>query len=560
MLGRRKKGRETGAQSDAQSAAEPGVESAAPAEPASEVDAILRGEGGAGDEAGAEVSEAVKPDPAVSGWRRVLHGNRALWVLAAVAIVSLVAGIALSAVIVSPGQAAADAKPPEPGLITVPVELRTLSNDVTLRGDVVYADSVDVTLEAGDRTGPAVVTGRVPEAGATLGPASVALEVAGRPVIVLPGELPVYRTLRLGLAGPDVTQLKEALRSLGIDPGGSETFDAATAAAVAELYARIGYPAPQPAEGTDDLVRGARDGVRSAEAGVASAERELANAGSGPSEAERVALDNDIRAAERALASAKETAMKPPAGEPANPNAIADAEDAVRLAIARRDVALAAPDTAAQASAVEFAQRALADAQEALTAAEEGTLTFLPASEVLYLSGLPRRVDEVMATRGTVAQSAVMRVSGAELIVAASAAESDAKLLTVGDTATVAVGDDGSLTATVTALAPRKATGKEAGARYDVTLALVDPTPEQVQSLQGQNVRIAIPIGATAGEVLAVPAAALTAGAGGESRVEVVVPGEEDTKLVAVTTGLAAEGFVEISGDITEGEQVVVGR
>ena len=31
-------------------------------------------------------------------------------------------------------------------------------------------------------------------------------------------------------------------------------------------------------------------------------------------------------------------------------------------------------------------------------------------------------------------------------------------------------------------------------------------------------------------------------------------------RLVAVTTGLAAEGFVEISGDIEEGEQVVVGR
>lgn len=557
------RGRKKSAQPDAEADAQPGVDPTSPSEAASEMDAILHGDADTGDAA----AEPVKPDPAVAGWRRVLHGNRSLWVLAAVAIVSLVAGVALSAVIVSPGQAAADAKPPEPGLITVPVELRTLSNDVTLRGDVVYADSVDVTLEAGDRTGPAVVTGRVPEAGATFGPASVALEVAGRPVIVLPGELPVYRTLRLGLAGPDVTQLKEALRSLGIDPGGSESFDAATAAAVAELYARVGYPAPQPADGTDDVVRGARDGVRSAEAGVASAQRELANAGAGPTNAIRIQLDNRVRNAELALAAARKPTVtpsddptKPPVTTQPDPAVIAERQGELDLAIAERDAGLAAPDTAAQASAVEFAQRALADAQEALTAAEEGTLTFLPSSEVLYLSGLPRRVDEVMAKRGTVAQSAVMRVSGAELIVAASAAESDAKLLAVGDTATVAVGDDGSLSATVTALAPRKATGKEAGARYDVTLALVDPTPEQVQALQGQNVRIAIPIGATAGEVLAVPAAALTAGAGGESRVEVVVPGEDDTKLVAVTTGLAAEGFVEISGDIAEGEQVVVGR
>ena len=29
----------------------------------------------------------------------------------------------------------------------------------------------------------------------------------GRPVIVLPGDLPVYRTLRVGVSGPDVIQL-----------------------------------------------------------------------------------------------------------------------------------------------------------------------------------------------------------------------------------------------------------------------------------------------------------------------------------------------------------------
>ncbi|MET1019418.1 MAG: hypothetical protein ABWX62_05480, partial [Microterricola sp.] len=418
MLRGRKKKDESGSQPGA----EPGVEPTAPAEGESEVDAILRGDVDAGDAVASDAAESVKADPAVVGWRRVLHGNRSLWVLAAVAIVSLVAGVALSAVIVSPGQAAADAKPPEPGLITVPVELRTLSNDVTLRGDVVYADSVDVTLEAGDRTGPAVVTGRVPEAGATFGPASVALEVAGRPVIVLPGELPVYRTLRLGLAGPDVTQLKDALRSLGIDPGGSESFDAATAAAVAELYARVGYPAPQPAEGTDDVVRGARDAVRSAEAGVASAQRELANAGAGPTNAVRIQLDNRVRNAELALAAARKPSVtpsedpaKPPVTTQPDPAVIAERQGELDLAIAERDAGLAAPDTAAQSSAVDFAQRALADAQEALSAAEDGTLTFLPSSEVLYLSGLPRRVDEVMAKRGTVAQSAVMRVSAAEL-------------------------------------------------------------------------------------------------------------------------------------------------
>lgn len=547
-----------------------GAEPAVPAEEASAdlaVFADTRETGADTPESGepVEPGQSQKADPSVVGWRRVLHGNRALWVLAAVAVVSLVAGVALSSVIVSPGQAAADAKPPEPGLITVPVELRSLSNDVTLRGDVTYADSVEVTLESGDRGGPAVVTGRVPEVGATLEPGSVALEVAGRPVIVLPGDLPAYRSLRLGLGGPDVMQLKDALRSLGIDPGGSNTFDAATAAAVGELYARVGYPAPEPAEGSAAAVRGARDGVRSAEEGLASAQRALSAAASGPTEAVRIQLDNAVRNAEIALRAAENPPATPatdttPAipGKP-DPVEVARLQGELRLAQAEREAGLAARDTSGESSAIGFAQRALDDARQALKLAEDGTLTHLPSSEVIYLAALPRRVDEVMTKRGSIAQSAVMRVSGAELTLAASAAESDAKLLKVGDAATVTL-DDITLEATVKSIAPRKTSGKEAGARFDVNLALVDPTPEQMEAMQGQNVRIAIPIGATAGEVLAVPAAALTAGAGGESRVEVFVPGEKDTRLVSVTTGLAAEGFVEISGEIEEGEQVVVGR
>ena len=78
----------------------------------------------------------------------------------------------------------------------------------------------------------------------------------------------------------------------------------------------------------------------------------------------------------------------------------------------------------------------------------------------------------------------------------------------------------------------------------------------------------AIPVGATEGEVLSVPLAALTAGPGGESRVEVVEsdPREGEnakTRLVVVETGLSAGGFVEITpkkGEIAEGDLVVIGE
>ena len=497
-----------------------------------------------------------KADPAVAGWRRVLHGNRVLWVLAGVAVLSLVAGVGVSFFVISPSQAAANAAPPEPGLITVPVERRVLSNDVTIRGDAEFADSVEVKLETGDLGGPAVVTGRVPAVGTTLDAASIALEVVGRPVIVLPGELPAYRTLRVGLAGPDVAQLKQSLAAIGIDPGdrASDVFDAATADAVAALYDRIGYPLPDAGEGSEEALRSARDGVGAAEDAVAAAERGVSAAASGPTSVERIQADNAVRAAERALADARDGG--------ASPTEIAAAEDALALARAERDALLAPHDTSAEQAALEQARRQLADAQEVLADALEGTQAFLPVSEVLYLEDLPRRVDEVMVQRGAIVNAAVMLVSGATLAINASAVESDAKLLKAGDAAILAMPDGGELAAEITSVAPRKAEGGESaegGPRYDVVLAPIGPTDAQVQSLRGQNVRVQISIGATEGEVLAVPLAALTAGPGGESRVE-VVDGDGATRLVEVVTGLAADGFVEIIGEIAEGDRVVVGR
>ncbi|MEB0161123.1 hypothetical protein, partial [Pseudomonas sp. AH2 (2023)] len=77
----------------------------------------------------------------------------------------------------------------------------------------------DVTIDTSGLGGAAVVTGNVPEVGAMLDPLSVGLTVSGRPVIVLPGELPAYRSLAFGMSGPDVVQFKQAMAAVGIDAG-----------------------------------------------------------------------------------------------------------------------------------------------------------------------------------------------------------------------------------------------------------------------------------------------------------------------------------------------------
>lgn len=88
------------------------------------------------------------------------------------------------------------------------------------------------------------------------------------------------------------------------------------------------------------------------------------------------------------------------------------------------------------------------------------------------------------------------------------------------------------------------------------------PTEDLPEEAFRQSLRVTIPISSTGGEVLAVPLAAVSAGADGRSRVE-LERGDGETELVTVTTGLAADGFVEIDpvgADIDAGDRVVVGR
>ncbi|WP_309615980.1 hypothetical protein [Salinibacterium sp.] len=506
------------------------------------------------------------------GWSRLLQGNRVIWIIAAVAILSMVAGLALGQFITSPGDAASNASAPKPGLITVPVEKRVLANDVTIRGDATYADAVDVKIETGGIGGPAVVTGQVPAIGATFTPLSIALEIAGRPVIVLPGDLPVYRTLRVGVSGPDVIQLKQALVAVGINPGdaASSLFDADTASAITALYAAVGYPTPESETSAADSVRSASDGVASAANALAAAERELAGAQSGPTAVEQVEQDNLVRSAQRALATAQQAT-------PSKPDVIADAQDALTLAEARRAAVFAPKNTGAQRAAVDAAAAQLGSARELLGDARTGTLTFLPSSEVLYLAGLPRRVDEITVQRGSTVTGSVMKVSGATLVINASAAKADATLIEKGAKASFVLPDGTEKVATVTLVGPAGAakdapgtttpggtnSSKTDAGRYDIQLIPDALTPEELAQLQGTNVRVSIPVSSTEGEVLAVPIAALTAGAGGESRVEVSTGKGNETRLVEVTTGLAADGFVEVSstaGELGVDDLVVVGR
>lgn len=476
------------------------------------------GDDSTGDTAGAASPTGTKKP------RAPWTGRRLVALITAVAVASLLLGIIVMQFIVSPATLAARTAPPEPGPVTAPIENRVIENTVVLRGEVGYADSVAVTIDAAGGEAKAVVTGQVPAVGAVFNAGNVALEVAGRPVIVLPGDLPAYRSLSIGMRGPDVSQLKQALGALGYATGdmNTDTFDWDTAAGLGALYEQLGYTAATGGETTREQLKGAERGVRDANVGVAQAQ---------------AALDQ-ARAAE-------------------------------------------APSTASEQASLNAAWESLSDAQEALGEAQAAVLPTLPAGEALFLSGLPRRADEVNVKRGDVLSGSPMSVSGATLSITGTVSKQDADLLSEGLVAQFAGPDGSDLTAKVTKVtAPKAGGGSEnqegsnssgggdaSAARYTVELEPVDLTNEQIDALRGTNVRLRIPVASTEGEVVAVPIAALSAGSGGEDRVELLIDVRDgpnaETELIPVEAGLSADGYVEIKSDderIAPGAKVVVGR
>lgn len=426
--------------------------------------------------------------------------RRTLLSIAGVAVASLTVGLVAGQFIRSPADALSSAEAPEASVITVPVEQRVLDSEIRTRGDAAFAGSVEVELELGGLDTAPVVTGHVPERGEQLSEGDPLLEVVGRPVLALEGELPMYRSLSPGTSGPDVEQLKETLRRLDLHPGGEDDrYTAATSWAVAELFRRAGYEPPAP--------------DRAAAAELASAQQAVE------------AAEDELTGAEAALQVAEDAADEAPPG----PDAPGPGEARTRVG---------------------RAEEALEEAKQQLSEAQFRAGTPLPAAQVYYLPTLPRHVDAIHVSRGDLAQGTVMSVSGARLQITTGE-------LSEADRALVAEGMDAVL---------ELPTGDRVGTVAEVGSAVVIDPPElsgdEVDVLLEQgNILVVIPVASTDGEVLAVPQAALTTGAGDETRVEVWRDGTAE--LVEVEVGLVTQGYAEVEavdGAFSAGDEVVVGQ
>jgi hypothetical protein len=169
--------------------------------------------------------------------------KRTSWVLGAAVVA--VAVIAIGGVVVTSGgkQATAGA-PQEPQVSTAQVERRTLSATVPDDGTLNY--------RAGSDGSPYSVIGQaggtyteLPALGQVINQARVLYRVSDRPVVLLYGSTPAYRTLSAGATGPDVAELNADLVALGyatraqLRPA-SASFGLVTTTAVEKLQAALG--------------------------------------------------------------------------------------------------------------------------------------------------------------------------------------------------------------------------------------------------------------------------------------------------------------------------------
>lgn len=504
--------------------------------------------------------------------------------------------------ITSPAEAAARAQPPTPSLITADVDERVLSADIIARGSIDFDDPISLAIKGsvGGDVEEQIVTA-VPEVGTELTDGSVALEVAGRPVILLTGDLPVYRDLRPGSSGDDVEQLELALSRLGLLSNPDRTWGPETGAAIQALYANAGYTANTTSDADRDALDAARDASRMASQAVQDAQKALNEAG-GASGSILLEAQAAVADAEDALAAAQanrtaaiavangellvaqqelddaDTSLTPAPGSPAyialqadvtnatNALAAVTAEHDAYVAAAQRTVTIAKArlqeaqspgDLTSLRRALDDAKRLQADAAEQLIEAEKKAGTWIPSGELIFVKRLPVQVNATSVSRGDTVSGGFMTVSGADIAMTVGVPEQDARRLEVGDTVIIDEPNllEERLEATIAEIPEAGASG-----RVQMTIAFED-IPDV---LVGANVRVIIPVESTTGEVLVVPAAALSSVANGDVRVEVEDPDNPGTtRFVTVVTGLATDGLVEVrpvDGSLKKGDRVVVGQ
>ncbi len=135
-----------------------------------------------------------------------------------------------------------------PTFVIAPVERRTLTDEVTIRGQVRRDELQRITSPIEGQVSSLLV-----EAGDTVEPGDTILALSGRAAVAVPGSFSFFRQLDVGSEGPDVLQLERILATDGYPVGEvDDLFTEETRAGLAEWQADRGYGGANP-EGEETI-------------------------------------------------------------------------------------------------------------------------------------------------------------------------------------------------------------------------------------------------------------------------------------------------------------------
>lgn len=386
-----------------------------------------------------------------------------------------------------------------------------LAGDVPMFRDLGYGDT-ELSIPA---AGQGTITW-LPEEGTILTEGAVIARVDEVPIVVLLGDIPMYRSLSRGDEGDDVRQLEEALVRLGHDPDGDVTVDGEF------TYA------------TEAMVESWQEDLGVDETGVVSP-TDLVFA---PLPAQVVVLGVDVGGS----VSGTSPLMTVTGGAPLTGPDVAQLEASLATLgyLAAADDVLD-PDTVAAVAAFQADTGMAVDGVIGL-----GEVVFRPGDV---------RIGEVTAPVGTsVAPATVVLEAGSlDTVVRFDLPAADQGSLEPGDEVVVELPDGTETGGTVASVSSVASTDQQGNTTFEVEVALDDPAVAGDLDEAPVDVRV---VSDTVEDVLAVPVTALLALAEGGYAVEVV--DADGTRLVAVEPGFYADGSVEVTGNVSEGDEVVV--
>lgn len=161
--------------------------------------------------------------------------RRLIWLTAALCVATAFGWFA-NGWVRSPAQVVADTAPPPPSELTAIVTRAPLDVQIVSHGQVTLGRTLSVSLPP-----EGVLTSIDVKLASSLSPGQQVASINDRPVIVLEGQVPLWRDLSEGDAGRDVERFQRALISAGqtiTDPFGE--YGPSTAAAVRRLYEAVG--------------------------------------------------------------------------------------------------------------------------------------------------------------------------------------------------------------------------------------------------------------------------------------------------------------------------------